>query len=384
MKRRIENPADWGRSEGYRRVGDTLQAVAASNATIVQQPWLYGKSMVLEYYLLSEDGALRLDDRRWAKGLEGGGFVHSVSDDGKECEIDLSEYPVLGRIETPCFEIGSPNNWGHWIADTLPKLMTWESSPELRRRKLVFGPLSRMHQETLALLGIDPGQHIVIGDKATPRGRYLFADIALADPVAKEDGYVFVRNRLQAGLGPAMGSGGERLFFSRGHLFPRQRIFNQDPLEAHLRAQGFAVVHGESLSVQDAVNLMRGAKLAVSTIGAAFGNLILAPDEAELICLMPKVIRENEDNLFFSTWLSYYRPFQPRLGIVWGDYGEDESNFAKAHGLALADMAASYDLAQLDQALMLAEKRLMLKSLRLREGGEDSPNGVHFPGRRPE
>ncbi|CAA6606423.1 hypothetical protein MTBLM1_90092 [Rhodospirillaceae bacterium LM-1] len=352
-------PEDW---QGFpSRSEEKLEAVLAKDATIVQQPWLYGSGMVLDYFLLSRQGEVRFDDVRWAKGIAGRCFISSLDGDGTKCKIDLDDYPVLEKFDEACFDLGAPNNWGHWIADTLPKLMVREHFAELQDRRLVFGPLKDFHIETLELLNIDPSRHVCIGTADAPRARFEFFDLAVATPPGLAQSYAYVRKLFRPAIQANHGNGPERVYFSRSKLAPRHRLFNGDEVESHLRSQGFEIVQGDRLSVRETLDVIANAKIIAAPLGAALGNLVLAREDAEIIQLLPSVMQGQSRHLAFGAWLSYYIPFLERMQVIWGDFAEREQSFASANGLQLADIPASYDLRKIDQAIMLAEKRLMLK-----------------------
>lgn len=360
MQGRVVRFEEWGRAEGYRISKNSAAIVHASEATLIQQPWLSANRMILDYYLLSSGGDLLFSDPRWAQGIVGKCFITSLEGDGCACAISLDDYPQLGRFEEPCFEMGASENWGHWMADILPKLLVYDELADRDSRRLVFGHLNPAMLESLELLGIDPAHHVAVGGEAQPRARYVFADLAVAGPVDRAAAYAYLRRRFQESL-PASGQEGKRIYFSRAHMRPRSRVYNDEAVEQHFRRLGFDIVRGDELSVAQSVRLMVGAEIVAATLGAAFGNFMLAGENAEFICLFPEPMRQQGGHLGFSSWLAYYEPFFPRMGVVWGGFGDSEQAYAKEHGLLLADIAASYDLAQIDMALMQAEKRLMLK-----------------------
>ncbi|MBF0270415.1 MAG: glycosyltransferase family 61 protein [Alphaproteobacteria bacterium] len=317
--------------------------------------------MVLDYFLLSRQGEVRFDDARWAKGIAGRCFISSLGADGQTCDLALDDYPVLAKVDEACFELGTPNNWGHWIADTLPKLMVRQAFVELRDRPLVLGPLKPFHLETLELLNIDPSSHIRIGAADTPRARFEFSNLAVATPPGLVQSYAYVRQLFQPTQQASASGGPQRIYFSRSKLTPRHRVFNADEVESHLESQGFKIVRGDGLSVRETLDVIASAKIIAAPLGASLGNLVLAREDAEIIQLLPSVMRGQSRHLAFGAWLSYYTPFLERMQVIWGDFTGREQAYAAANDLQLADIPASYDLRELDQAIMLAEKRLMLK-----------------------
>ena len=83
-------------------------------------------------------------------------------------------------------------------------------------------------------------------------------------------------------------------------------MLNEPELEAELAKRGFAIVHPETLTVAQQIEMMRGAEVIVAPTGAALANGLWAPLHSKLIEIRPVE--------FGDAWVPLFRE---ALGAGW-------------------------------------------------------------------
>jgi capsular polysaccharide biosynthesis protein len=340
-----------------------LPLIDGQNVSLIQHAWAYGSAAPKSLYALSAANELLIEGGHWARGMAGKCFLRHLEDDGA-CQIDLADYPLLGRHEEPALLIGSPNNWGHWVADHLPLLAHLDLHPDLSGRKLVMHELHPMHRECLDLLGINLSRVIETTANPAPRGRHIFNQLAIPGNIPLPLGYAYIRKRLFANLEGEAG-GPERVYLSRAKFEPRHRVFNEEEVQDLFRRRGFAIVHPETLSVRETLDLMQSADIVAMQLGAGFGNAPLARPDAVQIHLLPDILLNRiDDDPVAAFTMRYYAALPGQTLIVPGRFDLDQQrDYAARHRLDALDSPYRFEASAIDTALLEAEKLLMLGKL---------------------
>jgi capsular polysaccharide biosynthesis protein len=178
--------------------------------------------------------------------------------------------------EAFCAVSGGWRNHAHWLTETLPRLYLFgwlrAQVPGLQLLVPDFGD-SAVHRRTLELLGIDPAQAIRLAEDAvvTPDRLWNVPVIDLWSVpslcrIAAQEVAAAVRAR------NAVPSGAERIYIHR--VAGVRRLTNFNAVAPVLAAFGFTVVATESLTLDEQVRLMQGARHVVGEHGAGVANIM--------------------------------------------------------------------------------------------------------------
>jgi capsular polysaccharide biosynthesis protein len=214
------------------------------------------------------------------------------------------DVPVIDRA-TVFMAWGGLHNYGHFLIDCLPALMTAIDAGATERFPAIAPPLLPWHRELLDLmLGEAPRPRLVeaplvrIEDAvfATAMDHFLHAPNAPLDQV---------RERILAAAAIDPTAGAKRIYISRRGSQKRVLV-NELDLETALAARGFTIVKPEDLSVRDQIALFHQADLIVAPAGAALANVLFCRPEAKVIELQP--------SNFIGVWV---RNIALLVGVDW-------------------------------------------------------------------
>lgn len=250
-----------------------------------------------------------------------------------------------GKVPMAISMVGSTTaNYIHWLTETAPKLAMVDDFDAWRDVPLVVDAgLHPNIMEAIRCLNTT-GRPIV----TLARWQMLTAERLLAIPAVayvpfdfkpgleldrldihpgyalySPDGLNLVRQRLVSRLATG-GTGKRRLYLRRAGK--SRQMTNAEEVEALVRSLGFEIVEPESLSFAEQVNLFSQAEAIVGQGGAAFGNIMFAPEGCHVVIL--------------STWSPYtiYYYFSniasmlgQRCTYILCDPVEDLDGFHRAH-----------------------------------------------------
>lgn len=211
--------------------------------------------------------------------------------------------PTL-HVDTPATVIGGSFNYGHFLLDTLGKLMVAERFGDRSRPVHTF-PLHGDFGAIARLLFPDRAFH----DMAVSAGRNAIVHFADAEVPGRAPYHTIVpglaRRAEQAGLF-GREDGPEWVYLSRRHYRPlRHRVDNDEEVSAFLEARGFTVMFPEKLDFRETVRVFRSARTIVSPIGAQYGNVVFCRPGARYIELTPTFHRPNPSNQHYDC-ISHY------------------------------------------------------------------------------
>jgi capsular polysaccharide biosynthesis protein len=341
-----------------------LWRVEEENAFLLGDSWRYPSKTDYHLYPLKADGDVLFPDRQWAPLLAGKSFIKSVDMESGSCLLDSKGYPPLAHFDEPVVFIGGSPNWGHWMADFLPRLLTLGFFDGLSGYKLAFNSLSPVQAECLDSMGISKDKRLSLDLRGQDRGMYSFARLAVVSPPPLALAFPWLHEKVAiAQLEEGAGPGSERVYLSRRGDYPLHRLANQDEVEDHLAGSGFDILHPEGMPLAELVRKMARARIVLSPIGAGLGNFLLAPQDAVLIHLLPTFLKDNfETKELFVNWMRYYYPLRDRLIFVFGSFHDlKQKRFAEELGLSGIDVPANYALRDIDMAIMAAEKQAVMK-----------------------
>ncbi|CAO3362867.1 glycosyltransferase 61 family protein [Azospirillum melinis] len=198
--------------------------------------------------------------------------------------VALDGLPVE-EIEGAVF-VGGHENHGHFLWETLSRVVAAQCFPELRRLPLCALTQAPYQDEMLSALAGETPVHRLSGEPRILRFRKSYAPCELS--------YWSATRRIGAAFGTAFGGGGRdgvlpRVFLSRANFRPhRHRIANEDDLRERLERRGFATVQTARLPIAETLRLFAGARIMVGATGAHFSNVPFARPGTRILDLAPR------------------------------------------------------------------------------------------------
>ncbi|PIC01532.1 DUF563 domain-containing protein [Caulobacter sp. X] len=214
------------------------------------------------------------------------------------------DVPTLERA-TVFMAWGGLHNYGHFLIDCLPALVTAIQAGATERFPAIAPPMLPWHQELLSLMLGETQRPRVIEAPLVRIQDAVFAtamDHFLHAPNAPLDQ---VRERILATAAVDPDAGAKKIYVSRlGSL--KRILVNEAELEAELTARGFTIVKPETLSVREQVALFHQAEVIVAPAGAALANVLFCRPGAKIIELQP--------SNFIGVWV---RNIALMVGVDW-------------------------------------------------------------------
>lgn len=185
------------------------------------------------------------------------------------------------------------SNYGHWIVDTLPRVVNALALADPRTAKIILNgrrtkPMKAVFTESLGLLGITPGQLDWKEDSPLAFTDLVYATPMTVPPLIKSDRCLDILESLAQGTGddPEEQPDGraDRIYLSRNR-YSRRRLLNEQDLLPLLRAKGYAVIYPEELTLVEQMTVFRKATHVVGNMGAAMSNLCFSPQGVSVLAL---------------------------------------------------------------------------------------------------
>lgn len=200
--------------------------------------------------------------------------------------VELPGMPAA--IEEECLWLGgpSPANYYHWVIDTLPRLLAFQSCERLwpGRRLLVCPERAGYMVESLALLGVGVERLLPITEPTWLRSVYAVSNLSTygyVHPVALA--------ALRAAFLPLVEDSPptRRILVLRGDA-ARRRLLNEGEVAAWAAARGFEAVSLTGMCFLDQIRLFRQARIILGAHGAGLVNLVWGhPGRSALVELAP-------------------------------------------------------------------------------------------------
>ncbi|ELA00670.1 capsular polysaccharide biosynthesis protein-like protein, partial [Cupriavidus sp. HMR-1] len=276
----------------------------------------------------------------------------------------LIEWPTKESLHIPCglmmFGVQS-RNFGHWGCEYLPRLLAYDSLPELREFPIIVDSgMPKTHLESLSLLN-EFGREVITlePEQVVTFGQLAMAPVPTYFPLDGVGGYsydaVWPRDVLRAmkemvlkaverRLGvPARR--GRRLFISR-HAFASRQMLNEAEVRSMLTDHGFETIYPEEMSFIEQVDTFRSASMVVGSCSSALSNTLYCPDRTPVIGLI-----HDEPSFNFRGYSSYSDAGGASILFVQSPVAPGQ------HAVHAFHRSYSVDTAVLRAALIWAERR---------------------------
>lgn len=175
-------------------------------------------------------------------------------------------------------------NWYHWLLDVLPRAALLPIAEDADARVLTPAKLTRVQEETLALVGVPPGR------RHPYLGRHVVADELVFPSLIAPTGNPprWALRWLRERLAPQPRRHDRRLYVSRADASMR-RVANESELIPVLAERGFETVLPGDLGLMEQLRAFAEAEVVLGPHGSGLANLC-ASSRAKVIELQ----REDE------------------------------------------------------------------------------------------
>jgi len=179
----------------------------------------------------------------------------------------------------------SAQNYGHWLWDDLPRLLT--ALPHLPKdiQFVVPNPFRDFHRDSLAAIGVPPERCRPIPNREEVTVDKLYFATFLGHPAwaaTAPEVALQLREKLVSKLGLKGDQGPRRLYVSRSNTLFR-RLINEDELLPIIRGLGFEVVRPEQLSLMEQIRTFQSANIICGVFGAGLANVIFSHSGTSLL-----------------------------------------------------------------------------------------------------
>ena len=221
--------------------------------------------------------------------------------------------PIAGEIERfdRAVFLGGPGafNYYHWLIEIMSRLAWLDETPEYDDWPLLVdqaGLQIPQHAQILDLVNRSGRQVIALSAHRPYRVDRLCVPAHLAwlpfnyragqtmqvsDQFLSDKAIQFLRQRLVPPQ-PDKASPRKRLFIARRGTAGYRHLRNEAELEALFVEFGFEPIRPERLSIQQQIECFSQAQVIAGPTGAGMTNILFAPDDARIICFMPKYLQD--------------------------------------------------------------------------------------------
>lgn len=187
----------------------------------------------------------------------------------------------------------SGDNYGHFLAEVLPKLPFAASVTDLRGLQALIGRRVRgnirdIYAEAIATTRL--ALPLVFHERPCRVDSLIFITTAGSHGSSKyPPSLLQTRDLITASVS---GSRPQRIWLYRSPKYKR-RLIDQEKLAHHLESSGFVMLDVQGMSLAQQAAAVSDARIIVGPVGAAFANIIFAPSHAQIITLCPGGGRET-------------------------------------------------------------------------------------------
>lgn len=216
----------------------------------------------------------------------------------------LWKYPQLIRTSSRVASLVAvaPENYYHWLFDTLPRLHLLEKAG-VRPETYIVCDDRPFQRETLERAGIGSEQRIL-----ADANLHLSADPLCVPSLPGEVGLMpkWACRYLAETFGVTEPGPARRIYLARGAVNYRQ-VTNEKEVQRLLCQWDFTIVDPAQHSVAEQAALMKGAEIIVAPHGAAMTNLVFASAGAKVIeILSPIYVNPMYSYLASQVGVDYY------------------------------------------------------------------------------
>jgi capsular polysaccharide biosynthesis protein len=204
--------------------------------------------------------------------------------------------------------LGARTNYGHFVLDCLPTVVSVVERPELGGYRFAFPPLKPWQRRHLELLGVEDPLELELVDWFGPifRVAEVVWSSCMASFIHRPNAtYRAVRDS-QLSRKKQTRLSFEKVYVTRrGFVSPdgtMKRIFlSEETLERRLRQLGFVVVDPVQYTIDEQIDIFRHADLVVGCSGAGLANVLYCQTGATVVEITP--MRMTAEILSRTLWV---------------------------------------------------------------------------------
>jgi hypothetical protein len=188
-------------------------------------------------------------------------------------------------------------NYGHWVVDTLPRMLNLQNVVSTRTAKFVLNgnrsaAMKKVFSDSLGILGVSDEQLVWTDHRPVHFEELVYATPMSIPPLIKSP--LSIRNLeslTEKVPVPVRSSyeGMRKIYLSRNR-YPRRRLLNEEELIPDLLAHGYSIIYPEQLSFLEQIALFSQATHVVGNMGAAFSNLAFSPQAVRVLVLATELM----------------------------------------------------------------------------------------------
>jgi capsular polysaccharide biosynthesis protein len=184
------------------------------------------------------------------------------------------------------------SNYGHWIVDTLPRVVNALELVDRRKARIVLNgrrteSMKSVYSQSLRLLGIEGSQFEWKEQSPLSFDELVYATPMSVPPLIKSERSLAILEKLALSVDDGRQQQSmpmERIYLSRNR-YSRRRLLNEQDLLPLLRERGYVVVYPEELTLSQQISVFKNATHVVGNMGAALSNLCFSPQGVNVLAL---------------------------------------------------------------------------------------------------
>lgn len=188
-------------------------------------------------------------------------------------------------------------NYGHWIVDTLPRMLNLARFVLPGTAKYVLNgnrspAMKKVFSDSLGILGVSDEQLVWTDHRPVHFDELVYATPMSIPPLIKSP--LSIRNlESMTDMVPesvrSRFEGMQKIYLSRNR-YPRRKLLNEEELLPTIKSQGYSVIYPEELSFLEQIALFSQATHVVGNMGAAFSNLAFSPQSVKVLVLATELM----------------------------------------------------------------------------------------------
>lgn len=295
--------------------------------------------------IVSESLINRHDFRRIA------GTFRISGDRALSCETIRPDQVVRGG-EAVLLSQPWDENYGHWLIETLPRLLMVERIQDISRLKIIVfakkKAIDEVYARSLFWLGV-PEDKIVWVNSAAFVERLIYPTPLTIQPWIKSEICVETLERIARSVMGAQPSTLKKIYISRNADSSDRKLRDEDDIIGIVEKQGYTVVHCGQHDFDEQVRLFSAATHIVGNLGAGFVNMGFAPRGVRILALTSPLMPDDFFYDLASLKQGHYWSIHGQGCGVRADYRDDftidPARFASIFAAFEVDETASTALA---------------------------------------
>jgi len=279
-------------------VGEAVEHPVASRLGVIESATADPRVQALWDSLHGHDASSDDEGLRGAPStvLDIPGAVVRSEDEGRTLRVsvqapsgDRADH-AAGVVAVPKFTFDFPQrklrNFGHWLLDCVPQVVTL-SAIAPTARFLLPSPLRGFQRATLELVGL-PADQAVAWDGAPVQCARLLVFESDGRAGGRPLSALLETRRLLTSRGATRsGKGTRRIYVSRRDADPKRRwVSNEPEVEALFASRGFEVLVMADCPLDEQIRVFRDASVVAGVSGAGLADIVFALPDTHVVVLL--------------------------------------------------------------------------------------------------